>query len=62
MGHPHVMGTAEAAQGRGLALMELSVHRISQAIDDIISCCRSTLRKIKLGNRSESKVEGRGLT
>ena len=56
------MGTAEAAQGRGLALMELSVHRISQAIDDIISCCTSTLRKIKLGNRSESKVEGRGLT
>lgn len=59
MGHPHVVGTAEAAQGRGLALMELSVHRISQAIDDIISCCTSTLRKIKLGN---SKVEGRGLT
>ena len=39
-----------------------SVLSISQAIDDIISCCTSTLRKIKLGNRSESKVEGRGLT
>ena len=42
--------------------MEFSVHRISQAIDEIISCCTSAVRKIKLGNRSESKAEGRGLT
>lgn len=62
-GAPSCAGHCRGGPGqRGLALMELSVHRISQAIDEIISCCTSTVREIKLGNRSENKAEGRGLT
>lgn len=64
MGHPHVLGSAEAAQGRE-ALPSwnfLSIGLISQATGEIISYCTSTVRKVKLGNRPKSEAEGRGLT
>lgn len=59
MGAFHVLGTQR--RQRTLNLMELSVYRGSQAINEIISGWTSAGKKIKLGNRLESNEKGEAL-